>query len=92
MDAQAAIDICRSSIWLAVLIAAPALVAGTAIALLIGLLQALTSIQEQTLGQVLKILVMVMVISLLFPWMVQHMLDFTSGIFEDISVTMIGQL
>jgi len=92
MEAQTAIDICRSSIWVALLISAPVLLAGTVIGLLIGLFQALTQIQEQTIATVLKILVMVMVTAILLPWMLQHMLEFTSDIFEGTAVTMIGQL
>lgn len=92
MDAQAAIDICRNSIWVAMMISAPVLFAGALIGLLIGLFQALTQIQEQTIAIVLKIIVMVMVITLLMPWMLDHMLEFTGEIFEGISVSMIGQL
>ena len=84
MDAQLAVDICRDSIWIALKIGAPVLIAGTAIGLLIGLFQALTQIQEQTIATVLKILVMVLAIAYLMPWMADHLIEFTTDIFKSI--------
>ncbi len=72
MDAQLAVDICRDAIWMALLIGSPVLIAGTAVGLLIGLFQALTQIQEQTIAIVLKIVVMVLAIAFLMPWMTDH--------------------
>jgi flagellar biosynthetic protein FliQ len=84
MDAQYAIDICRDSIWMALMIASPILIAGTVIGLLIGLFQALTSIQEQTIAIVLKIMVMILVIAFSMPWMTEHMVDHAKAIFLEI--------
>lgn len=84
MDAQTAIDICRDSIWVALGIAAPVLLAGTAIGLLIGLFQALTQIQEQTVAIVLKILVMVLVLAFLAPWMTRILMDYSGSLFSSI--------
>ncbi len=84
MDAQSAVDICRSSIWIALIISAPVLLAGTLIGLLIGLFQALTQIQEQTIAIVLKILVMVLVLAIVMPWMALHMIEFTREIFATV--------
>ena len=71
-------------IWLAILISAPVLVAGVAIGLVIGLLQALTQIQEQTIGTVLKILGMVVVIAWLLSWMTLKLLDFSYDLYTNI--------
>ncbi|MDR0611715.1 MAG: flagellar biosynthesis protein FliQ [Planctomycetaceae bacterium] len=84
MDAQTAVDLCRDSIWIALLIAAPILLAGTVIGLLIGLFQALTQIQEQTIAIVLKILVMVLVIAFLMPWMTEKMIDYSADLFKTV--------
>jgi len=80
MDAQSAVDVCRSAIWVALIISSPVLIAGTAIGLLIGLFQALTQIQEQTIAIVLKIVVMILVVAILMPWMAGHLIEFTSGV------------
>ena len=84
MDTQLAVDICRDAIWIALKIGSPVLIAGTAIGLLIGLFQALTQIQEQTIATVLKILVMVVALAYLMPWMADHMIEFTTDIVQSI--------
>ena len=84
MDAHFAIDLTRDTIWMALIIAAPILIAGTVIALFIGLLQALTQIQEQTLAIVLKIIVMILVAAYTMPWMTEIMVEHARYIFETI--------
>ena len=84
MDAQSAVDVCRSAIWMALIISAPVLTAGTVIGILIGLFQALTQIQEQTIAIVLKIVVMVLVAAILMPWMTKLVVEFTCDIVSTI--------
>ena len=50
MDASSAVDLCRATLMSAVVIAAPMLLVGMAAGLLVGLMQALTQIQDQTVG------------------------------------------
>jgi flagellar biosynthetic protein FliQ len=89
MDAQIAIDLCRNATWIALLIASPILIAGTAVGLLIGLFQALTQIQEQTIAIVLKIMVMVLVLAYLMPWMTIKMMDYASELLQEIPQRML---
>ena len=84
MDAQYAIDLCRDAIWMALIIASPILIAGTAIGLLVGLFQTLTQIQEQTIAIVLKIMVMILVVAYIMPWMAEIMIEHGIKIFHDI--------
>ena len=84
MDAQSAVDICRNAIWVALIISSPVLLAGTTIGLMIGLFQALTQIQEQTIAIVLKIVVMILVVAIIMPWMAIHLIEFTSGVVSSI--------
>lgn len=84
MDAQVAVDVFRESVFTALMIAAPVLIAGTVVGLLIGLFQALTQIQEQTIATVVKILVMVAAIAYLIPWMTIKMIDFSIELFRTI--------
>ncbi|MDR1483705.1 MAG: flagellar biosynthesis protein FliQ [Planctomycetaceae bacterium] len=89
MDADIAVDLCRNAVWIALLIASPVLIAGTAVGLLIGLFQALTQIQEQTIAIVLKIMVMVLVLAFLMPWMTIKMMDYCSELFQEIPQRML---
>ena len=84
MDAQLAIDVCHTMVWTGLMIAAPILVAGIAVGLVIALLQALTQIQEQTIATVLKIVAMVLVAAYAMPWMTEIMLERSIDIFHTI--------
>ncbi len=66
----------RDTLIEAIRIAAPILAAGVVIGLIISIVQSVTSIQDQTLTFVPKILVMVGVAAILLPWIVQRMVEF----------------
>jgi flagellar biosynthetic protein FliQ len=85
MDAASATDLCRATLIAAVVIAAPMLIVGMAAGLLVGLLQALTQIQDQTVAFVPKILAMAAVLVACLPWLVTRMVDFTRTVFENAS-------
>ena len=82
MDAPTAMDLCRSTLLAAVVIAAPLLLVGMAAGLLIGLLQALTQVQDQTVAFVPKILAMAAVLIACLPWLMTRMMEFTRTVFE----------
>jgi flagellar biosynthesis protein FliQ len=84
MDSQTVIDIGREAIWNMLLISAPVLLAGMAVGLLIGLLQALTQIQEQTVAFVPKLIAMVLVLSLTLPWLITRMVQYSSHLIAGI--------
>ena len=62
---------------------------GLIVGLVIGLFQAMTQIQEQSVVFVPKIVVMLMVLSVSLPWLISRMVQYTSdligGIPEDFS-------
>jgi flagellar biosynthesis protein FliQ len=84
MDAQAVIDIGREAIWTMLLIGAPVLLAGMAVGLIIGLLQALTQIQEQTVAFVPKLMAMILIISIMLPWLITRMVQYSSNLISGI--------
>ncbi len=67
----------------AVVLAAPLLLAGMATGLLVGLLQALTQIQDQTVAFVPKLLAMAAVMVACLPWLMSRMVEFTRTVFEN---------
>lgn len=83
MDAASAVDLCRATLMSAVVIAAPMLLVGMAAGLSVGLMQALTQIQDQTVAFVPKILAMAAVLIACLPWLVVRMVDFTQRVFEN---------
>ncbi|WP_439538871.1 flagellar biosynthetic protein FliQ [Sphingomonas sp.] len=67
MDANSAIELARAALILTLTVAGPLLFAALFTGLIIGLLQALTQIQEQTLTFVPKIIIMGITLMLSFP-------------------------
>ncbi len=77
-----AVDIVRTALWEALILAAPILGAGLLVGLIVSLFQAVTQIQEQTLSFVPKIAVMIIVAILLLSWIVVRMSDFAEQMFS----------
>jgi len=84
MDAAQVIDLGRESLWIAVKVAAPLLGVALAIGLLVGILQAATSIQEMTLSFIPKLAIMVLALVIFGGWQITVMVDFFQRIFERI--------
>ena len=85
MTQQMAIEICKGAIWTALTVAAPMLVSGVVVGIVISLLQSVTQIQEMTLTFIPKILVVVGVMILLLPWILNVLLGFTTEMFNLVS-------
>ena len=77
MDAQNAIDLSREALTTALILGAPLLLVAMAVALVIGLLQALTQIQDQTLAFVPKIVAVLVAAGFCLPWLVQRMVEYS---------------
>jgi flagellar biosynthesis protein FliQ len=84
MDAQDAVDLGRQAIVVTLLISSPVLLAGMVVGLLIGLLQAVTQIQEQTIAFVPKLVAMVLTIALLAPWLINQMVQYSHDLLTSI--------
>ncbi len=88
MSPQDAVDLGREAIVITLLMASPVLLAGMFVGLAIGLLQALTQIQEQTVSFVPKIVAMILALSFTLPWLVTRMLQYSTNLIEQIPVRM----
>ena len=84
MDPGFVLDIAVEAILVMVLVAAPVLGAALATGLLIGILQAATSIQEMTLSFIPKLAVMVVALVLFGEWQLALLVDYFEIIFERI--------
>ncbi len=77
MTDEAAIELIRSTLLVVLTIAVPLLMAGMVVGLVISLFQSVTSIQDQTLTFVPKIIIIVVVAVVLTPWMIELLMAFT---------------
>ena len=78
MNAAYATDLLKLLMTNAVTLAAPILLTAMVIGLAVSLFQAVTSIQEQTLTFVPKVLAIVALLILLMPWMLRTLVEFAS--------------
>ncbi|MCW5757629.1 MAG: flagellar biosynthetic protein FliQ [Phycisphaeraceae bacterium] len=76
------VELVRDVLLLVLRVGGPVLVVGVIIGLVISLFQSLTSIQDQTLSFVPKILGMIVLALLLLPWMVGQLVRFTVEMFQ----------
>lgn len=76
------VELIRQTLIVALKIAAPILIAGVIFGLVISIAQSVTSIQDQTLSTVPKIVVMVVAAIILLPWIIQRLMDFASMLFS----------
>jgi flagellar biosynthetic protein FliQ len=75
---ESTVELVRQALVIALKIAAPILLAGIVVGLGISLLQSVTSIQDQTLSTVPKIIVMVLAAALLIPWVAQRVIEYAA--------------
>ncbi|MBU24609.1 MAG: flagellar biosynthetic protein FliQ [Gammaproteobacteria bacterium] len=84
LDTALVIGLGREALWVAVLIAGPLLGIALIVGLIIGIIQAATSINEMTLSFIPKIAALVAVLILFGSWQVSVIVDFTRKIYERI--------
>jgi len=82
MTPEMAIDICRKAVQTILMAAAPMLIIGMVIGLLVSIFQAATQINEQTLTFVPKIVAVFVTIVIFGPWLIKLLILFTTGIFD----------
>ena len=81
MTLSSATDQIAHALILSLLIAAPMLLIGLFVGVIVSLVQAVTQIQEQTLSFVPKIAAMIAAAVLLMPWMQSQMLSYAQDVF-----------
>ncbi|GHV74732.1 flagellar biosynthetic protein FliQ [Spirochaetia bacterium] len=72
----------RGGIFQVLILAAPLLLSALVVGLVVAILQATTSIQEQTLTFVPKVLTILLVLGLLGGWMFTSLGDYTAQLFR----------
>lgn len=82
MNPQDAIDFSREAIKTCMLVGGPILAASLLIGLMVGVLQAMTQVQDQTVSFVPKILLLLLMIGLCLPWLTERMVDFSTESFS----------
>lgn len=82
MDTSVVTRIMREGVWVAIQLGGPMLILSMAVGVLVAIFQAVTQIHEQTLGFILKLIVVILVLLVGGGWMMETLLDYTRGLFE----------
>ncbi|TCM18853.1 flagellar biosynthetic protein FliQ [Novosphingobium sp. PhB165] len=86
-DIGALLELADKMLWVTALVAAPVLIASLAVGLVVGVIQAATSVNEQTLTFVPKLAVTALVLVVLGSSMMTLIGDFTQEVFAEIART-----
>ncbi|MBQ9511987.1 MAG: flagellar biosynthesis protein FliQ [Lachnospiraceae bacterium] len=79
-------DITRNALFLVIQVAAPILLISLVIGLIVSIFQTVTSIQEQTLTFVPKIIITFLGIILLGNWMLTQLITYIHTLWDDFSI------
>lgn len=83
MAPDMAAELARNLLMQAMLISAPVLITACVVSVLLSLLQTLTSVQEQTLTIVPRLLIVFVVTVVTMPWLVGRLVAYTVGLWSD---------
>lgn len=86
-DTASLLSLADRMLWVTALVAAPVLLASLAVGLVVGIIQAATSVNEQTLTFVPKLMVTALVLVMFGASMLTLVSDFTVEIFAQIAGT-----
>jgi flagellar biosynthetic protein FliQ len=84
MDTAAVVDIAREALWVTLLVSAPLLGVALVIGLLVGVIQAATSINEATLSFIPKLIAMALATVIFGNWQLSVLEDFIRAVFHRI--------
>lgn len=80
------VQICSRGLYVICVTAAPVLLVSLIVGLAVSIFQTVTSIQEQTLTFVPKLLAIFIAIIILGHWMLNNMVEYTTGLWSDFSL------
>ena len=83
MGPDQTVEMMRRLLLEAMLLSAPLLITACVVSLVVSLLQTLTSVQEQTLTAVPRLVVVFVVTMVTMPWMVHRLVNFTERLLSD---------
>ena len=80
------IDIAVQAVWLIIKCSAPMLIASLVVGLIISIFQTVTSIQEQTLTFVPKLLVILLILIICGDWILSNIVTFIRDLYDKFGI------
>ncbi|KGR80342.1 flagellar biosynthesis protein FliQ [Ureibacillus manganicus] len=84
MTQEMVIAIAEQAIWIVLIVSGPLLLIALVVGLMVSIFQATTSIQEQTLAFVPKIIAVLVAIIFFGPWMISQMTSYVYDILNNL--------
>ena len=84
MSGDLVVQIGQEALFIVMLVSAPMLGLGLLVGLLVSVFQATTSIQEQTLAFIPKIIAVFVAILIFGPWMLRIMVEYLTNLFVNL--------
>lgn len=84
MSPESFVEVMRDAMFIIILLVSAVIVPGLLVGLVVAVFQAATSINEQTMSFLPRLLVTLLALSFLGNWMVKKMMDFTIGLVHSI--------
>lgn len=85
MGHETLLDLCKSALLTALMICTPALLIGMAVGLATSFAQTVTSMQEQSLSIVPKMLAVLVAIVAMLPWILGTLREYTAALFSNLA-------
>ena len=85
MTVEAVVEITKDALYLIIKVSLPVLLVSMAVGLIVSIFQTVTSIQEQTLTFVPKVIAIFLTLMLLGNWMMTNMVEYTTQLWSSFS-------
>lgn len=84
MTPETVVDISRAAVQTILLVSAPMMLSGLIVGLIIGIFQAATQINEQTMTFAPKIVAVMVALILAAPWIINLVVSYTENLYKSI--------
>ena len=78
MNEYVVLELLKETFWICILLTTPVLLIGMCVGIIISIIQTATSIQEQSLSTVPKLIITILAIMGMSKWMLGYMIDFAT--------------
>lgn len=84
MTPEIAVEILRSALWLTIVLVSAIIVPGLLVGLVVAIFQAATSINEQTLSFLPRLITTLLALSVLGHWFIDQLISYTEALITSI--------
>jgi flagellar biosynthetic protein FliQ len=81
MDTTTVVELGSQALWMTLLVSAPLLLVALGVGLVIGIVQAATSVNEATLSFIPKLVAMSVTLAVVGGWQIATLVDYMRGLF-----------